>query len=255
MMANPCQLIAEQMGLLFTCSPMNQYTRIQTPFLYPDGDIIDLFYSEEEGIATLTDLGETMRWLRMQTFAQRKSRKQRQLIADICLTHNIEIYRGMLMVRVRRSEDLAGAVTRLSQCMLRVSDLWFTFRNKLGESIVDEVEDLLQENNIAFDRNPQVPGRSTAIWRPDFQTRRTERSALVRVLSTGSHAAARDQVIRATAMWHDLSYLKVGQEALRFISLFDDTVDIWNPEDFSLVEDLSDIAYWSRTDEFLKKIA
>ena len=98
----------------------NQYTRIRTPFLYPDGDIIDIFYQDQGDIATLTDLGETMRWLSMQTVTQQKSPKQRQLIADICLTHNVEIHRGMLMVRVRRSENLAAAVMRLSQCMLRV---------------------------------------------------------------------------------------------------------------------------------------
>jgi len=254
-MATPCELITEQIGLLFTCVPTNQYTRIQTPFLYPDGDIIDVFYQDQGDMATLTDLGETMRWLSMQTATQRKSPKQRQLIADICLTHNVEIYRGMLMVRVRRPEDLAAAVMRLSQCMLRVSDLWFTFRNKMGETIVDEVEDLLREHNTAFERSPKIPGRSGTIWRPDLQTRRKERSTLVYVLSTGSRAVARDQVVRTTAMWHDLSYLSIGMEALRFISLLDDTVDVWSEENIRLVESVSDIAYWSRSDEFLEKIA
>lgn len=254
-MITPCELITEQMGLLFICSPVNQYIRIQTPFLYPDGDIIDIFYKEEGDAATLTDLGETLRWLRMQTVTQRKSSRQRQLIADICLNHNIELYRGMLTARVRRSEDLAGVVTRLSQGILRVSDLWFTFRNKVGESIVDEVEDLLREHHIAFERSPRISGRSATVWRPDFQIRRKRHSALVRVLSTGSRAATRDLVARTSAMWHDLSNLTLGPEAFRFITLFDDTLDVWNVEDFRLVGDISDIAYWSRSDEFLEKIA
>lgn len=254
-MATPCELIAEQMGLLYTCAPMDQYIRIQTPFLYPDGDIIDVFYQNQGDIATLTDLGETTRWLRMQTVSQRKTRKQRQLIDDICLTHNVEYYRGMLVVRVRQSGDLAFAVTRLSQCMLRVSDLWFTFQNRIGESIVDEVEDLLQEQNIRFERNPQLPGRSAKIWRPDFRTRSKEHSTLVRVFSTGSRAVALEQVNRATAMWYDLSFLNIGMEAIKFISLFDDTADVWNQEEIELVGSLSEIAYWSRSDEFLEKVA
>lgn len=254
-MITPCEQITKQMGLLFTCTSVNQYIRIQTPFLYPDGDVIDIFYKEDRDTITLTDLGETLRWLRMQTVTQRKSLRQQRLIADICLNHNVEFYRGMLTTRVRHPEDLAGALTRLSQAILRVSDLWFTFRTKAGESIVDEVEDLLQENHIAFDRSPRVKGRSARSWQPDFQTRGKDHSALIRVLSTGSRAAARDLVARTSAMWHDLSYLTVGQEHLGFISLFDDTLDIWNQEDFRLVEDISDIAYWSRTDEFLKKVA
>jgi hypothetical protein len=55
------------LGLLFTCEPVDQYMRIQTPYLYPDGDVIDIFCKESDGIVTLTDLGETLRWLRMQT--------------------------------------------------------------------------------------------------------------------------------------------------------------------------------------------
>jgi hypothetical protein len=37
---------------------------------------------------------------------------------------------------------------------------------------------------------------------------------------------------------------------MRFISLFDDELDVWAPEHFGLVEDVSEIAYWSRKDEF-----
>ena len=66
---------------------------------------------------------------------------------------------------------------------------------------------------------------------------------------------AREMVFQSTAMWHDLSYLKVGKEAIQFISLFDDTVDIWSQEDIQLIESLSDIALWSHTDEFLEKVA
>ncbi len=254
-MITPCEALTAQIGLLFSCSPLDHYTRIQTPFLYPDGDIIDIFYREDGDIATLTDLGETLGWLRMQTITQRRSPRQHQMIADICLTHNIELYRGMLTTRVRRSEDLASAIMRLSQSILRVSDLWFTFRNKVGESITDEVEDLLEERQIAFVRGPRVSGRSARVWRPDFQIRHKKHSTLVRVLSTGSRAATHDLVARTSAMWHDLSYLMVGQEALQFISLFDDTLDVWNEEDFRLVGDISDIAYWSRSDEFLEKVA
>jgi hypothetical protein len=66
-MTTPCELIAQQLGLLFTCTPMSEYIRIETPFLYPDGDIIDVFSQERDDHRLLTDLGETQRWLKMQT--------------------------------------------------------------------------------------------------------------------------------------------------------------------------------------------
>jgi hypothetical protein len=47
----------------------------------------------------------------------------------------------------------------------------------------------------------------------------------------------------------------VGPEALNFISLFDDTLDIWNGEDFRLVSELSEVSLWSKPDEFIERLA
>lgn len=250
MSPTPCEEIAQTMGELFECSSINGYTRIRTPYLYPDGDIIDLFLEENGGYTTLTDLGEALGWLRMQTVAMHKTSRQRQLIEDIRLTHGVELYRGMLVVRVRGPGELANAVTRLSQAVLRVTDLWFTFRGRTSASVNDDVEEFLVRQDIRFERGERLVGRSGSLWRVDFYTRTPERSALVNVLSTGSRATARRMAEHTVATWHDLSNLKFGPESLRFVSLFDDELDVWTPEIFGLVEDLSDVAYWSRKDEF-----
>jgi hypothetical protein len=251
----PCKQIEEQIGELFTCSELNGYIRIRTPYLYPDGDVIDLFLSERSGSYTLTDLGETLGWLKTQTLAPKRSPKQHQLISDVCLTHGVELFRGMLTVRLQSSAELTNAVVRLSQAALRVADLWFTFRTRAVESITDEVADLLAERNIAFDRSEKLPGRSGRTWTVDFHTRHATRSSLVYVLSTGSRAAARGVAEHVLAAWYDLSHLKVGPQALNFVSLFDDTLDIWSQEDFNLVRDLSDVTFWSKPEEFIDKLA
>jgi hypothetical protein len=247
----PCDYIAESMGELFDCSPVGDYTRIRTPYLYPDGDVIDLFLSPvDNGPSTLTDLGETLGWLRTQTVSERKTDRQRRLIEDVCLTHGVELYRGMLMVRVKDYGEMSEAISKLSQAALRVSDLWFTFRSQVTASINDEVEDFLSEMEISFERGERLIGRSGRTWRVDFHTRTAERSTLVNVLSTGSRPSARRMAEHTLATWHDLSNLRIGPEGLRFISLFDDELDVWAPEDFGLVEGVSEVAYWSRKDEF-----
>jgi hypothetical protein len=140
-MLTTSELITKKIGKLFTYSPSNQYIRIRTPFIYPDGDVIDLFYKEDGEYVLLTDLGETLGWLRMQTTDQRKSSQQRQFINDICQNLDVQLYRGMLTIRLKRSDDLAQAVMRLSQATLRVSDLWFIFRNQADELAVDEIDE------------------------------------------------------------------------------------------------------------------
>lgn len=253
--ANICAEIEQGMGSLFSCVPHQDDCRIRTPYLYPDGDNIDLFCKQEGDVIAVSDLGETLRWLRMQTVSPRRSPKQNALIADACLTHGVELYKGMLLARRRQGESLAAVALRVAQAALRVSDLWFTFRTRAVESITDEVADLLTERQFPFHRAERLVGRSGRAWTPDFHVRAPARSSLVYVLSTGSRSAARSVSEHVLAAWYDLNHFAAGPEALRFVSLFDDTADVWAQEDFRLVEPLSTIARWSEPDRFVEFLA
>ena len=250
-----CSQIQQEIGYLFSCSDLNDYVKIRTPFLYPDGDVIDIFAREQDDVITLTDLGETIRWLRAQSISHRRTPKQRQLVEDVCLNHGVEFFKGMLVIRVRAHSDLPSCVVRLAQASVRISDIWFTLRTRAVETITDEIADFLNERSVPFERGERLPGRSGQVWRPDFHTRTTKQSSLIYVLSTGSKAAARGVAEHVLAAWYDLSAYAAGPEALKFVSLFDDTVDIWTDKELNLVSGLSEIAYWSRPDEFYEKIA
>jgi len=253
-MDNPCEVIGTHLGELFECTRNGRFTRIRTPYLYPDGDYIDLFVESSGGAVTVSDLAETTRWLRMQTVTQRRSPKQRQMIDDICLTHGVEFFKGALQTRHRPDESFGACVTRVAQAALRVSDLWFTFRTRAFESIGDEVADVLREREIAFERGETLIGRSGRSYTIDFHTRTPHRSALVCVLSTGSRSAARRILEHTVATWFDLNQFKVGPEAVRFLSLFDDTIDVWTAEDFNLAEETSIVVRWSAPDEFVSAL-
>lgn len=243
-----CAEFSRGLGELFVCTPHGDYHRVRTPYLYPDGDNIDLFLKPADGVVTITDLGETIRWLRGQTLSPRRSPKQNALIADACLTHGVEFYKGMLIARCRPGEALAAVATRVAQAALRVSDLWFTFRTRAVESVTDEVADYLSEREFSYERAEKLAGRSGRAWTVDFHVRAAQRSALIYVLSTGSRSAARAVSEHVLAAWYDLNHLAAGPEALRFVSLFDDTADIWTPEDYRLVEPLSTTVLWSEPD-------
>lgn len=249
------EALKADLGELFTCSVQGAYQRIRTPYLYPDGDNIDLFCKTEGDVMTVTDLAETTRWLRMQSVSPRRSSKQRQLVEDVCLTLGVEFYRGMLQARCRPGDSLAAVVTRVAQAALRVSDLWFTFRTRSVESITDEVADYLTERQLPFDRSEKLAGRSGRSWTVDFHVRAPARSSLIYVLSTGNRSAAHPVAEHVLAAWYDLNHLAAGPEALRFVSLFDDTADVWADEDFRLVEGLSAVTRWSRPDEFASVLA
>jgi hypothetical protein len=245
-----CTELRAGLGALFACSQQGEFQRVRTPYLYPDGDNIDLFVKTQGEVITVSDLGETLRWLRSQSLSPRRSAKQDALIADVCLTHGVELYKGMLLARCRPGDSLAAVTLRVAQAALRLSDLWFTFRTRAVETVTDEVADFLTERDFQFERGPKLVGHSGRSWTVDFHVRVPERSSLVYLLSTGSRAAARSVSEHVLAAWYDLNHLATGPEALRFVSLFDDTADVWAQEDFKLVESLSTVARWSQPDEF-----
>lgn len=248
-----CETVAAQVGMLFACSSVNQYIRIRTPFLYPDGDIVDIFFQQNGDQLILTDLGETLRWLRMQTTTVRRSKKQDRLIADITMNHNVEVYRGMLLVRVRNLSELGANVMRLAQAILRVSDIWFTMRNQAFESIADEVQEFLVQNQIKHERDAKVIGRSLRTWNIDFHTFHPHRTAYIAVLSTANSSAARRLTDSAVARWIDLANYQASQ-GIRFISLFDDSSNVWQDYSFKQLEELSEIILWSRPESLLEQL-
>lgn len=134
----PCDAIAGQLGALFSCSQHGQYVRVRTPFLYPDGDIVDLFVRDEGSRVVVSDLGESLRWLRNQTLAMKRPPRQRLLIEDIKLTNDVEVFKGMLIAR-SDADKLADAVMRVGQAAVRVGDLWFTVQSRAVQSATDDV--------------------------------------------------------------------------------------------------------------------
>lgn len=118
-----CQDLQQGLGALFTCSEQGEYHRIRTPYLYPDGDHIDVFCKVDGDMVVVTDLAETTGWLRMQSVSLRLSPKQRRQIENACSTHAVEFHRGVLQARCRPGDDLAEVVSRVAQAALRVSDL------------------------------------------------------------------------------------------------------------------------------------
>lgn len=246
----PCQIIADTIGQLYTCSEVNDLVRIRTPYLYPDGDIIDLFLNPDT--QTLTDFGETLRWLHMQSFKQSLSKKQDWFLQDIQITYGIELYDGMLLIRVR--DDLAEAITRLAQAAIAVSNLWLLNRTRLAGTLNDEIAELLEECQIPYERDIKLVGRSARPWQIDFHTRHPRRSALVEVLSTGNRSAANTKINNVVAAWVDLNQYQLTTEPIRFISLFDDSLDVWSSSHISQLAEFSEICYVSEPEELIEQL-
>lgn len=250
-----CVAIGRSLPTLFTCTPAPQEgVRVRTPMLYPDGDVVDVFVLERDGTYIVTDFGDALGWLGLQSVSRRRSRRQEVLLQDVCQTLRIELAQDQLVLRQVLSDELAGSILRVAQAAVRVSDLWFTLRSQALQTTADEVDEWLREKRIPYDRAVQRQGRSTRTWTVDFVTYTDSQTALVFLLSTGTRGAVRRLAEHVVAGCVDLNHLKTTEQGLSFVSLFDDTEDVWRPEDFNLVSEQSEIALWSRPDEFERLI-
>ena len=252
-MTNLYQDIAKNIGSSFTCTvAAHGYVRIETPFMYPDRDIIDLFYKlQDSGEVILTDLGGTTQWLRMQSTSQKRSEKQNLLIDDICQTHGTEMYRGMLTIR-SSAQRLMDDISQLAQACIRVADLWFLERQRsdfLG-SMKDEVADFLKTNKIAYNQRVPIIGQSGRKRLIDFLTIDPKQNSLIYILSVQNRPSANRRMDVVAASLLDVSE---NQDLFgyRFICLVDDRLDVWDKNNFNMLNKLSTVTYWSRPDEFL----
>ncbi len=236
---------------LFVCSPGPQEgVRVRTPMLYPDGGVVDVFVLERNDRYIVTDFGDALDWLGLQSVSQRRSIKQEALIDDVCQTLRIERFSDQLMLREVTSGALGESVIRVAQAAVRVSDLWFTLRSRALQTVADEVDEWLSDREIHFERDVSKQGRSSQDWTINFQTRTANRTCFVFLLATGTRGTVRRLTEHVLAGCVDLIHHKKTRPDLEFVSLFDDIEDIWQPPDFSMVEPVSEIALWSRPDEF-----
>ena len=131
-----CLAIGESLPALFECTPApREGVRVRTPLMYPDGGMVDVFVLERSGRYSVTDFGETLGWLRMQSVSTRRSPKQNRMVEDTCQTLGVELHRGQLMLRSGAADGLGESVLRLAQAAVRVSDLWFTLRTRAVETV------------------------------------------------------------------------------------------------------------------------
>ena len=246
-----CESLRDRLPTLFECtSAPHGSVRVRTPFMYPDGDIVDVFVEERGGESVVTDYGESLGWLQMQSVRDQLTGNQRQMVDDVCLTLGVELDRGQLKLRCANASALSDAIHRLGQAAVRVSDIWFTIRSRAVASVADEVEAWLRERKFDSKMNARRDGRSGRKWTVDYEVVAETQTSHVFLLTTGSQAWARRLSERVVAACTDLSHLTFDKADASFVSLFDDTVNVWARRGFCIVEPFSRIAIWSQPEEF-----
>ena len=118
-----CATIGKMLPSRFECSLAPQEgVRVRTPLMYPDGGIVDVFVLKRGNSYIVTDFGDALGWLRMQSVNAQPSLQQNLMIKEICQTLGIELYSGQLVLRPDVNDMLEETVLRVAQAVVRVSE-------------------------------------------------------------------------------------------------------------------------------------
>ena len=117
-----CAIIGKTLPSRFECSLAPQ-EGVRTPLMYPDGGIVDVFVLERGNGYIVTDFGDALGWLRMQSVNAQPSLPQNLMIKEICRTLDIDLHSGQLVLRSGVDDMLEETVLRVAQAVVRVSDV------------------------------------------------------------------------------------------------------------------------------------
>lgn len=119
-----CAIIGKKLPSRFECSLAPQEgVRVRTPLMYPDGGIVDVFVLKRDNGYIVTDFGDALGWLRMQSVNVQPSLQQNLMIKEICQSLGIEFHSGQLVLRSGIDNTLEKTVLRVAQAVVRVSDV------------------------------------------------------------------------------------------------------------------------------------
>ena len=246
-----CPLLRKALPCLFDCIEWQDgQIRVRTPFMYPDGDMIDVFILDIGGNIQITDYGVTLDWLRIQSTNLRRSARQELLIRDACQTLDVTLDRGQLTLDYVKECEVGEAVIRLSQACMRVADAWFLEHSRVARDLSSDVFIWLGKQGLRVKRSTPFRGLSGREWNVDYCVASKQKTSLVFLLSVQSRGSSHGAIHRVHTGCSDLDRMPPAQRNWSLVSLFDDTVDVWKSEDYALLAQVSTVASWSRRDEF-----
>jgi len=233
--------------------------RLQTPFLDPSGDQIELLSSHtQDGSLVISDGGTTYDYLFMNGVSLNPSAGSRKdAIAAILSSGGCSLSEdGELRLIMPSNGNVGASLHALLRTVLATHDLVYSARPTSGSVFKEAVRGYLRDKQVKFEAEAHVPGKARARHRFDFLINRENESPVgIRALSTHTTSYARFLAVETFFAFHDV---RQGGTPLVGIALIDDRANalVWEGEPLRILHAYSDlVARWTSRDQILSWVA
>jgi hypothetical protein len=231
----------------FSCEADGPFTVLTTPYMYADGDNIDLYIEQYGDYIVVSDMGETARRLALLQYNW-KSKIARSLFAHILSSTGTSSVEGKIYTKLMQIEDVGDKVNDLIHAIQQTDNLAFTIQDYSPRDFRDDVEIFLRKSGFEPELNYQIDGISGNLWRIHFYFNHNS-NILTKALSSNSRGGAKNLIQATYTAYDDIK--KLHPNVVRTVIL-DDTKEIWEPEFINLANQVIDkeVGFWSKRNEF-----
>lgn len=229
--------------------------RFTTPFLYPDGSPVHIFYQQSNDLfltARLTDGGQSAAFLAGLQVQIENHEKREQILSAICRTLGVRSHEGELTVHLASDDELARGIVQLAQACVRTADILYTQSFRHTSDFHQIFAGFLKQERPDHIEDFTIEGRFGRRIRTDFYTRKKDKPdnliiVLLSVNKTSSHHVANDVFCR----WYDLDRYK---EDFRFLTVLDSTSRAFLTADVDRVASVSRVILYPLEAETLRGV-
>lgn len=232
-------------SLIYQCDIVKSGAlRFATPFTYPDGSHIDLFFTSKDDLFdryVLSDYGQTYYYLLDMGFNLWATKKRRQLVTDICTNLGVRYNQNVFEVEILNTElsKLSEFIVQLTQTCIRITDLSFTQRLQSYGTFDADVEEFIALAELDYEPSPSdLIGIYQKPVKVDFRVSGIRTNSLIQTWTPRnpniSHATS-NEIFRR---WHDLGNYR---QTYQFVTVVDDVDSTYRQDDLAILYEYSSV--------------
>ncbi|MGN0366747.1 MAG: DUF1829 domain-containing protein [Suilimivivens sp.] len=194
-------------------------SRLTLPYLDRNNDCTEIYVKSVGNDYIITDDGETLGELYLSNFNLFSSQKRESIFNQILLAHGISKSDNDELFASCSKDDLYQKVHMLTQCMIKVSDLFYTAKNTVQSLFIEDVQSYLDENDIRYSPNISFLGVSGLTTNYDFVIPKYKDvpERIIKVVNNIDQS----QTNSILFLWNDTSQARAGYSSVLYVFLQD----------------------------------